>query len=242
MYSTLTVRDIVNRDYRTADVFTKYGINFCSNGNMSLTEVCSQQHLDQSTIEADLQEASKRIHISNKLPFNEWPIEFLVDYVLYVHHGYIKQAGPVIAEQLKMVTVRHKMNYPELEQVNELFQDLLAELMEHLETEEEKIFPYIKQICNTYNRKEVYGKLFVRTLRKPLTEIVEKEYNRITACLKELRKLTNYYTSPSDACPKVQVIYHKLHDFDHDLVQHKHLENNILVPRALSMEKELLHL
>ncbi|MGE5520110.1 MAG: DUF542 domain-containing protein [Candidatus Dadabacteria bacterium] len=242
MYSSLTVSDIVNRDYGTADVFTKWGINYCCGGNITLTKVCEQQNIDQAAVEAELKEATKKINVRGNPAYNEWPIDFLVDYVIYVHHAYVRKVGPQLNEQLKQVAEAHKAKHPELELVQDFFQDLIDELLEHMQSEEDRIFPYIKQINNTYNRKEVYGKLFVRTLRKPLTDVVEKEHSRITATLIQLRKITNDFTISPDTCPKVQVIYRKLQEFDRDLVQHKHLENNILVPRAVAMEKELLHL
>ena len=114
--------------------------------------------------------------------------------------------------------------------------------MEHTQKEEESIFPYVKQIANTYDRREVYGKLFVRTMRQPLMDVVKQEHNRISHLLQALREKTAHYTFAETACTNHQVLYHKLREFDADMVQHKHLENNILYPRALAMEKSLLQL
>jgi regulator of cell morphogenesis and NO signaling len=136
----------------------------------------------------------------------------------------------------------HLKKFPHLAAVQEAFLHLAQELEEHMEKEEDSIFPYVKQIINTYNRREVYGSLFVRTMSKPLAETVEKEHGRIANLLKHLRQLTNNYSFVSDACTNYQVLYNKLKEFDADLVQHKHLENNILFPKAIEMEKSLQQL
>jgi regulator of cell morphogenesis and NO signaling len=53
--------------------------------------------------------------------------------------------------------------------------------------------------------------------------------------------LTNDYTPPSNACVSHKVTFSKLRELDNDLMQHMHLENNILFPRAIEMEKILLN-
>jgi regulator of cell morphogenesis and NO signaling len=101
------------------------------------------------------------------------------------------------------------------------------------------IFPYIKQVETTFRRKEIYGNLFVRTLRKPLNA-VEKEHAQISVLLDQLKSQANGYNFPEKACTNHQVIYHKLREFHDDMIQHKHLENNILFPKAIRLEQELL--
>lgn len=236
-----TISEMVRADYRTADVFKKWGINYCCGGNLPLEEVCQLQQLDKGAVEGDLQKATQSITLSNSLHFDEWPVDFLVDYISYVHHAYLKETVPSLTQNLHSFIQGHKKKFPDLEQVEEVFTNLKEELMEHVEKEDSTIFPYLKQISNTYKRKEIYGSLFVRTMSKPLTQVVESEHRRIAILLTQLREVTNHYQFPNHACTNHQVIYHKLREFDADLVQHKHLENNILFPKAMAMEKELLH-
>jgi regulator of cell morphogenesis and NO signaling len=95
----------------------------------------------------------------------------------------------------------------------------------HSRHEEEIIFPYIRQIESTHRRKETYGNLFVRTLRKPLSNI-EKEHDVIMSILKEIKTLTNDYSCPADASADLSAIYHKLEEFHSDMLQHTHLEDD----------------
>jgi regulator of cell morphogenesis and NO signaling len=113
--------------------------------------------------------------------------------------------------------------------------------VKHSRHEEEIIFPYIRQIESTHRRKETYGNLFVRTLRKPLSNI-EKEHEVIYSILKEVQTLTNNYTCPLNGCADQSAIYNKLNEFHNDMLQHTHLEDDILYPKAIEMEKELLQL
>jgi regulator of cell morphogenesis and NO signaling len=191
-------------------------------------------------VEAELQEATKTVCLPNALQFNDWPVVFLVDYIIYVHHGYLKNVLPQLSQHIKTFVSVHSKKYPYLQEVERTFSNLSEEILEHTKKEEESIFPYVKQIANTFERKEIYGSLFVRTMRQPLSEVIKKEHSRISNLLLSLREQTNGYRFHSDACTNHQVIYHKLKEFDADMVQHKHLENNILFPKVLEMEKSLL--
>lgn len=242
MHNTQTVRDIVINDYRTADVFKKWGINYCCSGNVPLSEACAIKQVDIAALEQDLQQARQTFSLPNPVAFHKWPVEFLIDYIVYVHHDYVQTALPALKQLLQAFVNGHAEKYPYLLQVRETFLDLALELEEHIEEEEESIFPYVRQISNTYRHKEIYGSLFVRTMRKPLADVVTKGHSRIRVLLHQLRTQTSNYTFGAGACANHQVIYHKLKEFDASLVQHKHLENNILFPKALEMEKTLLQL
>jgi regulator of cell morphogenesis and NO signaling len=150
-------------------------------------------------------------------------------------------AVPVIEASLVSFIEEHKKKYPEINKVLFLFREMAVLLTTHHRHEEEIIFPYIRHIESTHRRKEIYGNLFVRTLRKPLSNI-EKEHDVIFSILKQIQTLTNHYSCPENACARQCYIYHKLEEFHNDMLQHTHLEDDILFPRAVEMEKELLQL
>ncbi|OLY91501.1 regulator of cell morphogenesis and NO signaling [Cnuella takakiae] len=235
-----TVSELVRRNYRAADVLRKWGINYCCSGNVSLAEACALKGIDEAAVQQDLNAAGRQICLPAGLQYQDWPVEFLIDYIVHVHHAYLKQVLPALHQQLNGFVKGHTKKYPYLQEVGDVFNDLKTELEEHNAKEEERIFPYLRQIASTYKRRETYGSLFVRTLGKPLDKMVAIDHNRIAALLDQLRSVTNQYHFAEGACTNHQVLYHKLKELDNDLVQHKHLENNILYPRVLQMEQELL--
>jgi regulator of cell morphogenesis and NO signaling len=240
-FANITVANIVREDYRTAEVFKKYGISYCCGGNISLKDSCEKARLDYEQLIEELQAATKDISVPNSLNFAAWKTEFLVDYIINVHHGYLNQVLPALEGHLFSFVESHKNKFPEFSELIEVFKELSTVLRTHNRYEEEIIFPYIIQIVNTHRRRETYGNLFVKTLRKPLGNI-EADHKRISAILNELRTLTNNYTYRADACLNHRVIFLRLKELDSDMMQHKHLENNILFPRAMQIEKELLQL
>lgn len=237
-----TVSEIVRKDYRTADVFRKWGINYCCGGNLPLEDVCRLQGLELPVLQSELEAARTLRVLPSATRFDQWPLPFLIDYITHLHHAYIRDTGTALAGQLATFVKGHLKKYPYLAGVEECFEALLAMLLEHTQEEEARIFPYMRQVVSAAAGKESYGKLYVRTLGVPLGRILDTEHKRIGATVAQLRALTGHYQFTEGACTNHRVLYHKLREFDEDLVQHKHLENNILFPRVLELEKELMSL
>ncbi len=236
----LLVSDIVSNDYRTADVFRKHGIDFCCGGKWSLKMVCETKNLDIAIIKKELEEAIRIIHLPNTLRFDEWNIDFLTDYIINVHHQYLRKALPEAKDFLVNFVAGHQKKFPYLPDLLNVFVELSNEMFPHLQQEEIIIFPYITQIAHAYNSKESYAGLLVRTLRKPVENVMQHEHESVNKSLHQMRQLTNHYALPEDACVSHKVAFLKLLEIDNDLVQHMYLENDILFPRAIAMEKELL--
>jgi len=236
-----SIADIVREDYRTAETFIKFGINYCCGGKTTLRDVCESQNLKLEELLAELEKRQRKITVFHELDYNSWKVDFLIDYIINVHHAYLNLTITRLLDQVTSFVNNHKKQYPNLQDVLKVLSQLITHLTIHISHEEEIIFPYMKQIDNAYKRKESYGNLLVRTLRKPLINH-EDEHLKIDEFFLKLRSLTNNYNFPADACTNHQVIYHKLQEFDDDMTQHKYLEDNILFPKAMNMEKELLHI
>ncbi len=235
------INEIVKLDYRTADVFKKYQLSYCCSVSVSLKSACETKGIDFEQITNELQEATRNFILPNNLPFEEWNIDFIVDFITNIHHAYIYITLPLLSSTLESFLVGHQSKYPELIRISELFSKLTEFLTLHNRHEDEIIFPYIKQIDSAYRRKEPYGNLFVRTLRKPLYT-VEKEHSQIQGLLQELKIETNQFIPPENACLNYQVIIKKLEEAHNILLQHKFLEHTILFPKAIAIEQKLLQL
>lgn len=239
--STSFVTDIVTADYRTAEIFRKYDIEYCCGGKWPLEMVCKAKDLDIEQIKKELEQAIRSVQVPNNLPFNEWNIDFLADYIVNVHHHYLRTQLPEIKEILRKFTNEHANKYPFLLEVEKQFLFLYREMLPHLKQEEEIIFPYIRQIAHAYESNESYASLLVKTLRKPVEEVMNHEHVSVVKTMHNIRELTGDYTPPANACVSHKVTFSKLKELDNDIMQHMHLENNILFPRAIEMEKILLN-
>jgi regulator of cell morphogenesis and NO signaling len=229
----------VKQDYRTADVFKKWQLNFCCGGEMALKTLCESRQLDFEIVARELQEATRDMKISSQINFQEWKIDFLIDFITHVHHDYIYQVLPPLKNALETFAITHTHKFPELVNIIGLVEKLFKKLIIHNTHEDEIIFPYIKQMYSAYKRNEVYGNLFVRTLRKPLN-MVEKEQHEISDLLNTLKLITSDFFPPVKVCSSYQVLLSKLRDLYENLLQHQYLEREILFPKAIEIEQKLL--
>jgi regulator of cell morphogenesis and NO signaling len=238
----LTVSQMVQADYRLADVFKKWGINYCCGGSLTLDEVCRLQGLDKAKVETDMLHAQQNVLLPNAVSFADWPVDFLTDYIVHVHHAYIKTAAPRLLLSIETFAKSHQKKHPYITGIHEHLKKLVAALEEQMQQEETVLFPYFKQVCNAWKRRESYGPLFVRTLHKSLGETTGRTQQQTAALVTSLRQAARQYQPPEAACTAHQVLCHKLKEFDTDLVQHKHLEHNLLYPKVVQLEQELLQL
>jgi regulator of cell morphogenesis and NO signaling len=231
-----TVGQIAAKDIRKAEVFKKLGIDFCCGGKKSLKQACEEKGLDVAVVESALTNANEASKVSEN--YDRWSPDFLADYIFNKHHQYYYDEAPVIGELLTKVVDHHGDRFPELEEVYRLYVTLVQELNSHFAKEEKVLFPFIKtlvQAKQTGNMQQLQSQF---SLSGPI-QMMEVDHDAAGDILAELSEVTNSYIAPEGACNSFQFLYRKLKELDEDLHQHIHLENNILFPKALSLEKEL---
>jgi regulator of cell morphogenesis and NO signaling len=202
--------------------------------------LCESKGVEVSDIVSELQEVSRNISVSSRLPFHEWKVDFLTNYIINIHHEYLRRNMPLVKEQLKGFVEEHKKKHPSLIDLQMQFNLLDKVIVPHLKEEEDILFPYIQQVAHAYDSREPYAILLIKTLRKPVESIMNQEHETIRNILLQFRALTDNYTPPQVACTSHRLSYSLLKELDDDLVQHTYLEGDILFPRAIKMENELL--
>ena len=232
--------DIVANDYRTADVFRKYGIEYCCGAKWPLSTVCSMNGIEEKVLKDDLKNATRTFQISASLPFEKWSIDFLTDYIVNVHHYYLEKNLPALQKTLSDFVKEHAKKYSYLTLLETCFSQLNDEIIPHIRHEEEVIFPYIRQVAHAYEDSDTFGTLLVKTLRKPIAKMMDQEHSFLSGCIYRFRELTNNYMAPERACTSHRVVFSKLRELDNDMVQHMYLEGEVLFPRVIEMEKKLL--
>ena len=233
-----TVGELVAEDYRTAGVFKQYGIDFCCGGKKNIVEVCHQKGVPVEELTEKLQQLSEVPAMPQQLKFKEWALPFLADYIINVHHQYVQEKLPQLLEYSRKVATVHGHSNPETIEIASKLEMLAEELMAHLRKEELILFPYVKEL---WKRREDGQKAMTppfQTAANPI-RVMEEEHEFAGETMAAIRQLSNDFTPPESACNTYRVLYALLEEFEADLHQHVHLENNILFPQAISLEEKL---
>jgi len=133
------------------------------------------------------------------------------------------------------VAMAHGQNHAELEKVEVSFRALAEELTVHLLKEEHMLFPYIIELESTVKSGGRPAPAMFGTVQNPV-RMMMMEHDSAGELLHKLREVTNGYAVPEDSCMSYRMLYRALPEFEADLHQHIHLENNILFPRAIALE------
>ena len=230
-----TIGEFVAKDYRTAAIFSKYGIDFCCKGHRTIEEVCTKKKINEIHLVEELNAVLDTKNDSG-IDFNSWPLDLLVDYIEKTHHRYVEEKTPVLLQFLDKLCTVHGSNHPELFEINELFKGCAGELAQHMKKEELILFPFIKKMIGATISHENIEPPFFGTVNNPITMMME-EHDAEGERFRRIAKLTNNYTTPEDACNTYRATYSILNDFEQDLHKHIHLESNILFPKAIALEK-----
>jgi len=228
--STLTIGDVVAKDYRTAQVFEKYGIDFCCGGNIALATACQEKGIDPQELGRELGKALDQ-PIDRSQNYAAWELPFLADYIVNTHHVYLKENTSVIAAYARKIAQVHGAHHPEVIEIAAIFDKIAADMELHLIEEEEKLFPAIRKIDALKKAGAAHDAKDVEELRA-LLETLGHDHDEIGAAIHEIRRLAKDYAIPADVCNTFMVTYEKLNEFEDDLHKHVHLENNILFPKA----------
>lgn len=233
-----TIGEIVAENYHTAEVFLKYDIDFCCGGKKILQQACDDKLLNINKIYNELCNISSPSP-ENEEPFQTWDLAQLTDYIINHHHKYVKHAIPNIQHLLEKIADKHDEKHTELKEIKEIFIELSEELENHLYKEEHILFPYIKNLAGVEKFHLDNPQVCIKSIENPV-KMMEAEHEEAAILLKLIRNLSQNYQLPYDACTTYTLAFEKLQEFEQDLFKHVHLENNILFPRALQTEKNIL--
>lgn len=232
----ITVGEMVKNDFRKAEVFKKFGIDFCCGGKRTLEETCAKKGVDITAVKRELA-AIEQSPSFEGIDFDSYSLTNLIDHIVDKHHAYVTNSLTVLNEFVGKVARVHGESHPEMKKVYELFEMIKLELEGHMLKEERVLFPYIKNLELAKMMDAKSASAGFGTVRNPIA-MMEHEHEQVGQYMSEINELTNGYTAPPDACMTFRVSLHKLKEFEDDLHQHIHLENNILFPKAIEMEKE----
>lgn len=229
------IGNMVAEDFRTAAIFKRHGIDFCCKGGRTIKEACNNKKLDPEKIYEELEALPENEGAS--IDFKSWPLDLLADYIEKTHHRYVEEKTPVLQAFLDKLCKVHGDRHPELFEINAIFNESAHDLAAHMKKEELILFPFVRNMIKAKISGESLLQPPFGTVENPVN-MMQHEHTVEGDRFRKIAEITNEYTPPADACNTYKVAFAMLQDFENDLHKHIHLENNILFPKAIQLEKE----
>lgn len=230
-----TIRDIVAEDFRAAAVFQRHGLDFCCRGDRSVVDACHEKGIDAAAVLSEIDAACGAS--ADRTPrFASWDIPTLISHIVSNHHQYVRQAIPTLLAHTAKIADVHGERHPELHEIARLFAGVADEMTSHMFKEERILFPFIQCLHDAAQQKRPVPPSPFGTVTNPI-HMMEAEHESAGGAMERIRDLSHGYQAPDDACTTYRVSLQELKAFEEDLHAHVHLENNILFPRAIDLER-----
>jgi regulator of cell morphogenesis and NO signaling len=229
-----TVREIALEQPTAIRVFEQFGIDYCCGGRKPLADACAAGNLEIDKVIAALEAAAMMTGpvVEN---WADKSLESLSSHIVATHHAYVKRELPRLAQLAQKVVDRHGSTRAELPAIAATLSQLDEELTQHLAKEEAVLFPYVASLEKSVSLGTAKPHSCFGTVANPIA-MMTREHDAAGTLMAEISRLSGTFTTPEDACPTFHAFYDGLREFQQDLHQHIHLENNILFPRAIDLE------
>lgn len=220
-------------------VFEQFGIDYCCGGQKTLAEACQQRSVPLDRVLDSLAEAEEWQKLTGTArDWTQASLAALQQFIMDTHHEFTRQELARLEKLFVKVCNAHGSRHPELLRLQELFLQLQHELQPHMLKEEQVLFPYIARLEEASQLGLPAPLVFFGTVNHPVRMML-LEHDTAGDLLKEMRQTAGDYVTPADACPSFRALYQALPEFEADLHQHIHLENNLLFPRAVELEAQI---
>ena len=232
--SETKVKDIALSNPAAKRVLEDAGLDYCCGGGRSLHDACLQADMSAEEILNRLRENTKNTG-PDDVNWMAAPLHELTRHIREKHHRYVREAIPRTQALLDKVIEKHGKDHPEVSDIRAVFSEVGKEMIMHMQKEEQILFPYIDALERAASAHASVEPPFFQTVKNPIHAMM-KEHDAAGELVKQIRSLSGEYTAPADACASFTALYQGLKEFEADLHQHVHLENNILFPRAVETE------
>lgn len=205
------VGDIAVKVAGATALFRRSKIDFCCGGAVSLKEVAARRGLDLDALEAEL------LELAAEPPVPPVDSAALVAHILLRFHETHRRELPELVRLARRVEAVHRDHPGVPRGLADLLDTASAALTAHMSKEEQVLFP---AMAIDYRD----------SLDIPIL-VMRHEHDEHGEIIRRLEQITDGFTTPADACGSWRALYSGAAKFLADLMEHIHLENNVLFPR-----------
>lgn len=230
-----TINDLVTENHVRASVLYYFGVKFYDYKSETLAEVCSNHGLKAASVIKALELINDDRETTQR-QLQSLPVELMVEYLKHAHYLFVKKRIPYIAQLIDGVTevdFRYKTLSADLKSIFPLF---VQDFIEHIYEEEDTFFSYVSQLSRFLKDDVPSSEVFYLMEKNSVREFAldhEVHDNEMEG----FRKFTNNYTYCDEADLHIKVLYSELERLEKDLILHAKIENEILFPKALQLER-----
>lgn len=231
------IGELVAENYAFASVFEKHHVDFYIHGARSIATASKESKLDSNQLLKELESIEQK-NIESEEDYKNWSLDKLANHIETTHHRFTEAKITELKPLLTTLVEKYYHTNPEVIELQEIFDISAGDMASHMKKEELVLFPFIRKMMQTKKSQTQITTPHFGTVQNPVNMMLH-EHDEQSKLLRKMIALTDNYTLPKDACETFKTAYKSLKAFDTDMHKHLHLENNILFPKAIALEKTL---
>jgi regulator of cell morphogenesis and NO signaling len=227
--------DIILHDHQLLSVLSRFEIKLGFK-EKTVEEVCKEYNINTDFF-LEIANAFHDKNFFTEKKLKSFSSKLIIDYLIKSHDFYLKKKVPEIEKLINSIEYDDE-NIKFLQLVRKFFNEYVLELNQHINREEETVYPYVIELENILNDKKITENQYKKIKSKLILKYKE-DHDNIEEKLYDLKNIIIKYLPPplnSDVC---NVIIAKLFRLEEDLNNHSNIENKVMIPSANEMEKEI---
>ena len=231
------ISDLVGENYLYASVLHYFGIQFYDYSEQTLHQVCQEKGICVEALINGL-ESAVQVDESEEIALVGYPIDLVIEYLKHAHYLFIKRRLPYITTLVSDLPENSGQYLGIVKDLKFVFPLFVEDFIHHIHEEEDSLFRYVMLLknvtSNRYNPSQVYYEMEKYSIQQHAInhDVHDDE-------MKGIRNITDDYRVEADAPLHIKVVYAELESFEKSLITHARIEDEILFPKALMLEKEV---
>jgi regulator of cell morphogenesis and NO signaling len=176
--------------------------------------------------------------IFNAREFDPFPLELIVDYIQRTHVYYLEKKLPEIEQSILLLSGHYESQHPILIALQNFFRHYVQDLSEHIQAEEKLLLPYIQLLREAGHTPADFSRFLVARRDYSIDRFLNDHHDTEDE-LKDIRQTIRLYEPPHDNESLYRILLMQLQVFEQDLCVHANIEEEVLIPKARQLEKEL---
>jgi len=233
----IKLANVILENYHLISIISRFGIKF-GFGDKTVEQVCRQYNINTDFF-LEIVNAFNDREYNPYSTLKKMSLSLTVTYLLKSHYYYNKIKLPIIENLVKQLKWDSKDDKKNKDVLKKFFSQYRNEVREHTLNEEKEIYPYVLELEKNFNNREKIDSEFLEKLHQKSIKDYADTHDELNSSLLDLKNIIIKYLNPVKNKEITEQILIEIFKLEKDMTDHTELEEKVIIPIAVKMEKEL---
>jgi len=236
----MTLGEVVLQNPAAAEIFEDMNIDYFCRGNRQLEDALRERQVTLDMFAGELAQVAAPVR--DQRPEPDWrlaPLRNLIKHIVDKHHTYLHSELPTLDKLVEKIVAENPGDTAPLQNLHGNVQRLRRESELHIRKEESILFPAIVELEASVSNGDPPNRSILGSVAN-VSRVLGQDHLKNARELAEIRALTNNYSHFPGGRLAAPALFRRLRALAINMHKHVHLENNVLFPRAVALERDQL--